>query len=100
MIESLPFYISVFFALTTIATLWLFTSVLRGSDLLEIRKNTSKIVFGLLVWLSIQAMLALNNVFNMDTNSIPPKIAIVGILPPPINNSATICHKKREEIYR
>lgn len=41
-----------------------------------------KIIVSLILWLIIQAVLTLKNVYNSDTNSFPPKIMLFGVLPP------------------
>ena len=81
MIENLPTYIALVFGLTTILTLLIFIGTIRNSTS-ETTRNKSRIVFmGLIIWLIIQAALTLNNVYNSDPNSIPPKIMVMGILP-------------------
>ena len=44
-------------------------------------KKATTILFGLIIWLTIQAVLTLKNVYNSDAASIPPKILLFGILP-------------------
>ncbi len=39
------------------------------------------ISIGLTIWLIIQAVLTLKNIYNSDTNTFPPKIILTGILP-------------------
>jgi hypothetical protein len=39
-------------------------------------------MLGLTIWLGIQAGLTLENVYNTDTDSFPPKIMLIGISPP------------------
>jgi hypothetical protein len=81
MIENLPIYISVAFALTTVATLLLFYWTIKNSSGEAIRKKANVILFGLIIWLAIQAVLTLNNFYNSDTNSFPPKIMLFGVWP-------------------
>ncbi len=69
------------FGFTTITTLLLFIWTIRNSKSEQIRKNTALILIGLIIWLVIQALLSLKNVYNTDTNSFPPKIMLLGILP-------------------
>ena len=79
MIENLPSYISVVFGLTTLATLVLFYSAIKGA-----RTNSSKaipIAIVLILWLMLQAALTLTNFYNTDTTSFPPKFLLL-ILPP------------------
>lgn len=81
MIENLQTYISLTFALTTFATLLLFIWVIRNSNSELTRKNTRLIFISLTIWLIIQAVLTLNNIYNYDTNTFPPLIILIGILP-------------------
>lgn len=81
MIDNLPTYISLTFVLTTIATLLLFIWTIRNSNSELTRKKTTSISIGLTIWLTIQAVLTLKNIYNTDTNSFPPKIILIGILP-------------------
>lgn len=81
MLENLPIYIPLTFGLTTVATLFLFSWVIKTSISPTTRKNSTIIIISLIIWLTIQAVLTLKNVYNSDTNSFPPKILLFGILP-------------------
>ena len=81
MIENLPTYISLTFGLTTLATLLLFTWTIRNSNSETTQKKSTLIFIGLTIWLTIQAVLTFKNIYNTDTNSFPPKIMLIGILP-------------------
>jgi len=81
MIEKLPMYISLIFGLTTLATLLLFIWTIRHSNSETTRKRAIPIFIGLIIWLVIQAVLTLKNYYNTDTNYLPPKIMLFGILP-------------------
>jgi len=81
MIDNLPTYISLTFGVTTIVTLLLFTWTIRNSKSEQTRKKTTPIFIGLTIWLSIQAVLTLKNIYNSETNTFPPKIILTGILP-------------------
>lgn len=43
--------------------------------------KANKVFIVLTLWLVLQAVLSLNNFYNSDTNTLPPKIAVFGILP-------------------
>lgn len=79
MIENLPSYISIVFGLTTFATLILFYFALKQSTGGIIKAKI--ILTGLTVWLTIQAILTLNNFYNTDTRSLPPKFLLL-VIPP------------------
>ena len=81
MIENLPNFISIIFVITTISTLLFFYWTIKKSSSENIRKNSKYILIGLTIWLIVQAVLTLKNVYNLETNSIPPKILIFGIAP-------------------
>jgi len=81
MIDNLPTYITLTFGLTTVATLLLFIWTIRSSNSETTRKKSTIIFIGLTIWLIVQAVLTLNNIYNTDTNSFPPKMILTGILP-------------------
>lgn len=81
MIEHLPLYISLIFVLTTVATLLLFIWTILNSDAPETRKKARPIFIGFIIWLALQAVLTLNDIYNSDIDSFPPKIILIGILP-------------------
>jgi len=82
MIDHLPTYVSVLFELTTATTLGSFIWAIRQSNAVQVRKQYLFILFGLMVWLVIQAVLTLNNIYTVETDSFPPKIMLLVILPP------------------
>lgn len=81
MIENLPNYITLTFGLTTVATLLLLIWTIKSSTSEQTRKKSTLVFFSLTIWLTIQAILTLNNAYNIDINSFPPKIMLIGILP-------------------
>jgi hypothetical protein len=81
MIDNLPTYITLTFGLTTVATLLLFIWIIRSSNSETTRKKSTIIFICFTIWLIVQAVLTLNNIYNTDTNSFPPKIILTGILP-------------------
>lgn len=81
MIDNLPTYISLIFGLTTVVTLSLFYWILKKSTSETTRKKANTILFSLTIWLIIQAVLTLENVYNSNTASIPPRILLFGISP-------------------
>jgi len=81
MIKDLPIYISLIFGLTVMATFLLFIWTVKSSSSILTRRKSTPLIFGLTIWLVIQAVLSFNNIYNTDTNSFPPKIMLVGILP-------------------
>lgn len=81
MIENLPIYISLTFALTTLATLLLFVWTVKSSKIETTRQIATKIFIGFSIWIGIQSLISLQNFYNSDTNLLPPRIFSFGILP-------------------
>lgn len=81
MIDNLPTYISLTFGLITVGTLLLFIWTIRNSTSKQTHKKVTPIFIALTIWLTIQAVLTLKNIYNSDTKSFPPKIILTGILP-------------------
>lgn len=82
MIPNLPTYIILIFGLTTVATLLLFNWIIRNSSSEATRKKSNLILIGLGAWIVLQTILTLNNFYNNNLKSLPPKIILFGILPP------------------
>jgi nitrogen fixation-related uncharacterized protein len=97
MIHNLPLFISVIFVATTLATLLLFYWAIKNSQIEETREKSKYILLGMAAWLIVQAILTLQNVYNTDTNSIPPKIMLLGIMPTLITIIVLFATKKGRE---
>ncbi|GAB3168217.1 hypothetical protein [Telluribacter humicola] len=78
MLQNLPLFIPVVFALTTLVTLVFFLSAVRKSGVSA--SAFSYITAGLLVWLAIKAALAFTDFFK-DTTAVPPRL-IFAVGPP------------------
>lgn len=81
MIPNLPIYISISFIITSIVTLLLFYWIIKNSNVENVRKKSNLILVGLIIWLLIQGILSLKNIYSSNTNSMPPKIILLGIAP-------------------
>jgi hypothetical protein len=81
MIENLPPFISITFVITTLVTLAFFYWTIHSSSKETTRKKANIILFGLIIWLLIQAVLSFNNFYNSNVNLFPPKIGLFGVLP-------------------
>ena len=81
MLEQIPTYISFTFTLTTLATLLLVTWAIRASTDEKTRKIALPFVVLSLIWLLIQGLISKQNIYNTDTEALPPKIVALGILP-------------------
>lgn len=81
MINNLPDYVSIIFILTAVITLLLFYWTVKNSVSEVTRKKANIILLVLTIWLTIQAVLTLKNVYNSNTNVVPPKILLFGIAP-------------------
>src|SRR3954464_9538924 len=78
---NIPSYISILFALTTVATVLLFYSAIRRSAIGQPVKTAKGFGIAAFIWLSIQAVLSLKNFYNSDPTFMPPKIVLTGVLP-------------------
>jgi len=81
MIIGLPLFVVVFFVLTILFTLFLFYRVIKKSPQNVISSKANVLLIILSLWVSVQAVLALNLVFSADTTDFPPKIALMGVFP-------------------
>src|SRR5215813_8320572 len=81
MLHDLPVYIPVIFALTTIATLLFFYWIIKNASTETVRKRSGIDLAILITWLILQAIMAIKNVYNSNTDSIPPKILLLGVAP-------------------
>ncbi|MBL8003547.1 MAG: hypothetical protein JNL36_00485 [Candidatus Kapabacteria bacterium] len=81
MINNLPFYLSLLFGLTTIATLQLFVLAVKNSSNEQIRTFEKPIYIGFIIWLAIQALLSISTVYSADLHSFPPKLMLFGVFP-------------------
>ncbi|AIM37861.1 hypothetical protein KO02_15080 [Sphingobacterium sp. ML3W] len=81
MLESLPLYIPFIFALTTVLTLILFYWTIKNSNSEKVQQYSIKILIGLIVWLAIQAVLTLLNIYSSNIEYFPPTILLFGSLP-------------------
>jgi hypothetical protein len=81
MIDNIPTFVSATFILTTIATLLLFLNAVRHANAAVTREQTTVIALGLSIWLILQMILSLKNIYNTDTYLFPPKFFLFGVLP-------------------
>jgi hypothetical protein len=81
MLQDLPVYISVSFAVITIATLLLLCYAVRRSRAPNAAKRSLKMLAAMVAWLLIQAILTVKNIYNTHTAMLPPKIMLLGIFP-------------------
>lgn len=79
MIEQLPSYISIAFGLTTLVTLILFYYAIRRTNAGD--SKARRILFIMILWLIIQAVPTLNNFYNTNTQSLPPKCILLPVPP-------------------
>jgi hypothetical protein len=81
MIENLPVYISIVFALTTVLTLLLFHNAVLNSTSDNSIGNAKIILSILSFWLVIHAVLGLNDFYSADTTGFPPRLAFAFVPP-------------------
>ncbi len=78
---DIPLYIPVIFILTTIATLLLLYRAVANSASANTRAASKYIFIGMVVWLTLQAILTLNNVYSNNLTALPPTIILLGVFP-------------------
>lgn len=93
MIPNLPQFIEWTFALTTLLTLVMFVNAIRKSEVESTRKKVIPAVIVAIVWLGVQAVITLKGVYNANTDSFPPKLVLLGILPAIITIVITMTSK-------
>lgn len=81
MLEKLPLLIPFVFGLTAVTTLILFYWTIKNSNSTIVQQHSTKILIGLILWLTMQAVLAVQNVYNSNIDFFPPTILLFGILP-------------------
>jgi hypothetical protein len=81
MIGHLPIWIVLIFIITVIITLLFIYWIIKNANVEQTRNKASLILIGLLVWIIIQSVLTLQNLYHSDANTFPPKIMLLGILP-------------------
>ena len=81
MLQNLSIYIIIIFLATTLLTLFLFYFTIKNADLQETRNKANFILIGLVVWIALQTILTINNVYNSNLNALPPKIFVFGVFP-------------------
>jgi hypothetical protein len=77
----MPLYITITFILTTIATLLLLYRAVIRSASAKTRAAAKFIFIGMILWLTLQAILTLNNVYSKNPAALPPTILLLGVLP-------------------
>lgn len=81
MLESLPLYVPLIFALTTVLTLVLFYRAVKKSNSQKVQQYSVKILIGLILWLAVQTVVTLQHISSASIDRFPPSILLFGILP-------------------
>ena len=81
MIPNLPNYIPVTFGLLVLAMLLFSYWTIQTADRASTRNSAGPVLLGLLVWLTVQAVLTLNGAYKTASVIGPPKLILFGILP-------------------
>jgi hypothetical protein len=80
MLNNLPSYIAIVFGITTLLVAGLLFLAIKNALTDTTKKKATLILFGMLVWLALQAFLALNG-FYKDIHSTPPKMLLFALPP-------------------
>jgi hypothetical protein len=77
----LPVELSIAFGLTTLLTFILFRRAVTGADDYRTQQLAPKITLGIIVWLALQGALSIAGFYVNHLDSLPPRIALFGVLP-------------------
>lgn len=80
MLNGLPSYIAILFGITTLFVTVILFIAIKNSRTDTNKKRVTTILFGMLVWLALQAALALNG-FYKGINATPPKMLLIALPP-------------------
>lgn len=80
-IQQIPLYLVVSFSVITFVTLVFFVFAVRNAASASSLKNSIWIGAFLMVWLILQGILTLTNVYNTNLEAFPPKLVLFGIFP-------------------
>jgi ATP/ADP translocase len=81
MLNNLPVYVTLIFALATLAAGVTFLAAVKNASLEATRQKAISISTGLFIWLVLQAALALKGIYATGINRFPPATMMVGIFP-------------------
>lgn len=81
MLSTIPHSVSAIFIFCTLFTLGIFWWVLKSSPQNNHKAWTRVIVFNLILWLIIQAVLSFKLIYSSNLEVMPPKILMLGVLP-------------------
>lgn len=73
--------LALLFIATSLLTLYLFFRVVKNSNTAKPERRATFIVLAILIWMSIQFILAWKGVYSGHKDALPPMIARFGILP-------------------
>jgi hypothetical protein len=78
---AMPLYIPITFILTAIAAMLLFYRSLTRSASANTKAAAKYIFIGMILWLALQAIITLNQVYSKNITALPPALVLLGILP-------------------
>lgn len=82
MLPDLPLYLTIAFILTTLLSLG-FIILLINTSSKPLDKNTARQIIAIITaWLALQAILSYFGIYSNSLEAMPPRIVLVGILPP------------------
>jgi len=77
MLPGLPFYIPSVFNIVVAATVVYVVKTTKHNGYV----STKRLIGAIILWLVLQAVLTLTDVYDSDTTTVPPKLVLFGILP-------------------
>jgi hypothetical protein len=80
MLNNLPSYISILFILTSMIVAGILFVAIKNALTDNTKKKAPVILFGMLIWLALQTLVAING-FYKDINIKPQKMLLIGLPP-------------------
>ncbi len=81
MISNLPFFIIIVFGWTTLATMMFLLYSIKNAQSSQTQRMYHPVFVGISLWLTLQGVLSIKNIYNSNLDAFPPKIMLLGILP-------------------
>ena len=81
MLTTVPSFVSVIFVLTTMLTLYFFHFAIKNSTIEKTRNKARVILYFMILWLALQAMVSLDDFYSSNTHTVPPRFLLL-VLPP------------------
>ncbi|RZK73799.1 MAG: hypothetical protein EOO92_17985 [Pedobacter sp.] len=81
MLEDLPFYLIIAFVLTTFVAVGMIVLLIKTSSKPMGTRSARAIIIAISLLLTVQAIISLCGIYKNSTDSIPPKIILLAVIP-------------------